>query len=323
MKIISGNDILQNVSVQEMIRAMEHAFHIQKENAFSMPPRSHIESENGVLLIMPCVTDTSFSAKFLSTFPGNKEIGKPTTIASLLLNDARTGEPKALINGTVLTGIRTGALGGVAADYLAREDAASLCIVGAGTQGVFQALSAAAVRPIKDIWVYDSYLPSLLSYADRIHAFRPDLNIHMAASGDEAAAHADMIVTCSTAAAPVFSDDPALFKDKHITAIGSYQPQTRELSRSAVENAVDIRLDTMYALEESGDLIQPMHEGWLSEGSMQPFCDLVAAGKEATSSLRNRQTLFKSVGIGLFDLIAAELILQKADAVGFGVEVAL
>ena len=120
-----------------------------------------------------------------------------------------------------------------------------------------------------------------------------------------------------------FPDDPALFAGKHIVAIGSYQPHTRELPRSAVERAEGVWLDTMFAAEESGDLAIPLSEGWLKRERLQPFCDVVAAGLDAAEPWRTQQTLFKSVGIGLFDLVAAEMIYDLAEQEGLGLEIDL
>ena len=272
---------------------------------------------------MPCFTGKAFSTKLVTVYPHNARYGKPATMACLVLNDMQTGEAKALLNGTYLTGVRTGALGGLSCKYLAKSDAASIGVVGAGMQGMFQVLAASAVRPIRDVWVYDAFPATLNSYADRLHAKRPDLNVHPVSSGAEAAARGDIVITCSTTKDPVFPDDPALFADKHIVAIGSYQPHTRELPRPATENAAGIWLDTMFAAEESGDLAIPLAEGWLKRDRLQPFCDLVAQGTAAAEPWRSRQTLFKSVGIGLFDLVAAEMIYDLAEKEGLGLEVDL
>ena len=322
MRIIN-EEIISQIPIEKVIDSMEQAFLVQHRGAFDQPDRIQLPHGDDVFLLMPCFAGKSFSTKLVTVYPHNAQYGKPATMACLVLNDMRTGEAKALLNGTYITGVRTGALGGLSCKYLAKSDAASLGVVGAGMQGMFQVLAASAVRPIRDVWVYDAFPAALNSYADRLHAKRPDLNVHPVSSGAEAAAKGDIVITCSTTKDPVFPEDPSLFAGKHIVAIGSYQPHTRELSRPAAENAEGIWLDTMFAAEESGDLAIPLAEGWLKRDRLQPFCDVVAAGLDAAEPWRSRQTLFKSVGIGLFDLVAAEMIYDLAEKEGLGLEIDL
>lgn len=322
MRIIN-EEIISQIPIEKVIDSMEQAFLVQHQGAFDQPDRIQLPHGDDVFLLMPCFTKQSFSTKLVTVYPHNAQYGKPATMACLVLNDMQTGEAKALLNGTYLTGVRTGALGGLSCKYLAAENAASVGVVGAGMQGMFQVLAAAAVRPIRDVWVYDSFPATLESYADRLHAKRPDLNVHLAASGEEAAANGDVVITCSTTKEPVFPDDPGLFRGKHIVAIGSYQPHTRELPRCATERAEGIWLDTMFAAQESGDLAIPVSQGWLNPERLQPFCDVVASGVDAAAPWRERQTVFKSVGIGLFDLVAAEMIYGQAEEQGLGLQIDL
>lgn len=322
MRIIN-EEIISRIPVEKIIDSMEHAFQVQHQGAFDQPDRIQLPHGDDVFLLMPCFARESFATKLVTVYPRNPQQGKPATMACVVLNDMQTGEVKALLNGTYLTGVRTGCLGGLSSKYLAAEDASSVGVVGAGMQGLFQVLAAAAVRPIRDVWIYDAFPATLASYADRLHAKRPDLTVHTCASGAEAAAHGDIVITCSTTRDPVFPDDPSLFAGKHIVAIGSYQPHTRELSRAATEQAEGIWLDTMFAAEESGDLAIPLAEGWLKKEKLQPFCDIVAGGLEAAAPWRSRQTLFKSVGIGLFDLIAAEMIYDLAEQQDLGLKIDL
>ena len=190
MRIIN-EEIISQIPIEKVIDSMEQAFLVQHRGAFDQPDRIQLPHGDDVFLRMPCCTQQSLSTKLVTVYPHNAQCGKPATMACLVLNDMRTGEAKALLNGTYLTGVRTGALGGLSCKYLAADTASSVGVVGAGMQGMFQVLAASAVRPIRDVWVYDSFPATLESYADRLHAKRPDLNVHLAASGEEAAAHGD------------------------------------------------------------------------------------------------------------------------------------
>ncbi|MDO4581442.1 MAG: ornithine cyclodeaminase family protein [Bacillota bacterium] len=319
MYIIDEKTMDANISIEEVIDAMEQAFLIQYAGDFEQPDRLQYPHGDDVFLLMPCFSAAAFSTKLVSVYPHNRQYGLPATMATLLLNDMKSGEPLALFNGTYVTAIRTGALGGLSAKLLARDDAHSLAVVGAGTQGLFQALAVCAVRPISDIYVYDAAEAALAAYAARLNAKRPDIRVHIAGGPDQAAAAADVIVACSTAKEPLFGDDAALFAGKHIIAVGSYQPHTRELPKTALANAEGIWLDTTYAAAESGDLAIPLAEGWMKAERYQPFCNIVKQGVAA--EFRQRQTVFKTVGIGLFDLIAADRIYAKVKERGLGLNI--
>ena len=323
MRIINEEVLSKHITMSQVIDSMEQAFLVQQAGLFDQPDRIQLPHGDNVFLLMPCFGQEAFATKLVTVYPGNAKYQKPATMASLVLNDVKTGEPLALINGTYLTAIRTGALGGLSCKYLAAEKAAAVGVVGAGMQGLYQVLAAAAVRPITDVWVYDAYRPTLESYAHRLQAKRPDLRVHLARDGEEAAAQGEIIVACSTSREPVFPDRAELFQGKHIVAVGSYQPHTRELPRAAVEHADGVWLDAMFAAEESGDIAIPLAQGWLPKDQVKPFCQLVAAGEAAAAPWRQRQTLFKTVGIGLWDLIAAQHIYAQAQAEGLGLEIEL
>ena len=221
-----------------------------------------------------------------------------------------SGQPLALINGTTLTGMRTGALGGLSCQYLSPPQSSSLAIIGAGAQGLYQALAAAAVRPIQDLYVYDSFPAAAAAYPQRLAAWRPDIRVHVCQQAQEAAQAADIIICCSTSAVPVLPNDASLFTNKHIVAIGTYEPHKRELPPCVCQQATAIYVDTAYAMEESGDLAIPLQEGWLQATAIREFHRIVCGQDDATP-WQKQTTLFKSVGIGLFDLCAAQAVYTR------------
>ena len=134
MIILTGNDLNKLSDYNELISAIEKAVMIYEENNYTMPLRSHINHRDNTVLLMPCFTDTVFSNKLVSIFPGNKAIGKSVLNGSVILNSAETGEPLALLDGGTLTALRTGAVGGMGVKYITSESVKTLGLAGAGVQ---------------------------------------------------------------------------------------------------------------------------------------------------------------------------------------------
>jgi len=310
MLLIRREHMEEYVTMDEMILAMEEAFQIQEAGSYEMPERMHHTFGDNVALIMPCFMEKEYSVKLLSTCPSNSERNLPTTLATVLLHDAESGELKAILNGTTLTGMRTGALGGLSCKYLSKPSSRKLAIIGAGAQGFYQTLAITAVRDIDEVFVYDANPVTAELYKNKLSTKKPDLQITLCHNAEAAAREADIIVTCTTSAHPVLSNDPSLFEGKHIVAIGTYQPERRELPPVAMANAQQIFVDTLYATEESGDIVIPLQQGWLQPEKITAFSNWMVA-KPRLQQLQQEQTVFKSVGIALFDLVAARTILRK------------
>ena len=322
MLILDEEYLRHHVSMEDMLQAMEEAFHLQASGDFWLPDRLSYPQAKGTFVMMPCFSQKYYSTKLLGTFPDNIRLGKPSINGIMVLYHAQTGEVAALLNAAYLTGLRTGALGGLSAKYLAAEDCESLALLGAGTQGLFQTWAAAAVRPVRDVYVYDPYSESLASFASRLHQYRPDLRVHPMNSAAEAAKAGRLIITCTTSATPVIPDEPSLFAGKHVIAMGSYEPAKRELPPAVLKSAAAVYVDTLFAREESGDLAIPIAEGWQDPNAIEEFCHLVRQGG-AMPELQEQTTLFKCVGMGLFDLYIAQKIYELACASGEGVELSL
>lgn len=310
MLLIRREQMEEYITMEEMIQAMEEAFQIQEAGLYEMPERMHHTFGENVSLIMPCFTESDYSVKLLSTCPGNVARKLPTTLATVLLHDAHSGELLAILNGTALTGMRTGALGGLSSKYLAKPNSRKLAIIGAGAQGYYQTLAITAVRDIEEVLVYDANPRTAELYKEKISAKKPQLQVTLCPRSEVAARAADIIVTCTTSAQPVLANDPSLFEGKHIVAIGTYQPERRELPTAALAHAQGIFLDTLYAAEESGDLVIPLRQGWLQTSQLTAFSNWLTK-KPQKEQLQQQQTVFKAVGIALFDLTAARLIVRK------------
>jgi len=310
MLYISNKDLEKIVVLDDIMDCIEKAFEIYKSKKFQMPDRMHVDREEGTILYMPCFTETVSGTKIVSTFPNNINNGISSIQGTMILNNSKTGEPIAMMDGAMLTAYRTGAVGGVGVRHTTREDCSSVGLVGTGVQGFYQVLYACKARPIKDVYLFDLSKSRLEKFKERLALKLDGVNIHLVDNTIDLVKASDIIITATPAESPVLPDDKELLKGKHVIAIGSYKLAMRELPQSLYEVLDELYIDTEFAAEESGDIIVPVREGWFNGENIkvfgQVFGNLKKPGKEI------RTTLFKSVGMSLFDLLVAEVIYNKA-----------
>lgn len=317
MLILNAEDVERVVTPVEMTAAMEEAFRIYAADDFTMPQRMHIDHHENTLLLMPCISGETLATKLVSFFPGNVAKGHPAIYGTVILNDGLSGEPLALFNGARLTALRTAGVGGVGMLYSAGRTITSAGLIGTGVQGFYQALFACALLPVKELFLYNRSPQSAEAFALRIRERLPGVAVRVAASSRELVASTSLIITATNAGVPVLPDDEELLKGKHVVAIGSYKKDMQEIPQAFFNLIEKVYTDTDHACNETGDLIIPLQKGWLKDEQIVSIASLVT-GKE---KLSGDTTLFKSVGMALFDLVAARLVYSKAREKGVGVEV--
>jgi ornithine cyclodeaminase len=264
------------------------------------------------------------AAKIVSVFPENPERGLPLIHAVVVVVDAETGRPVALMDGTFLTALRTGAASGVATDLLARPDARIAAIFGAGAQARTQLEAVCNVRPIQKAWVYDTSPGAAAAYVeemkDRGQPIPSDISV--ASSPAQAVRDADVICTATTSSAPVFSDAD-LKPGVHINGIGAYTPEMQEIPVETVARAKILVDSRSASLAEAGDLIVPLRSGIISEDSIHGEIGEVASGQIHGRLTDDEVTFFKSVGVAVQDVAVADLALRRAQSLDLGTEIAL
>lgn len=321
MRCLSEADMAAAVSREELIDLMATLMRRSVRGGVVMPPRTHVEHGADTLLLMPCFLPEAFGTKLVTVFPGNAERGRPVVEAVMVLNDPETGAPRAIMNGRALTALRTGAVGGAAVRALTPTDADSLGLVGAGVQGFYQALFAAAARPLTDIHVFDVRTDQAAAFRTRLQAALPDLRVHQAASAAALTEASQIVVTATTSGEPVLPDDRELLQGRHYIGIGSFKPAMREFPQSLFGLVKGIFVDTEHAATESGDLVDPLRHGWIARDQIRPLGGLLGDEPDG-NRFRGRTTLFKSVGMALFDVGAADRIYRNALRLGLGVDLA-
>ncbi|RKD27148.1 ornithine cyclodeaminase [Caminicella sporogenes DSM 14501] len=318
MLYLSKKDIFNLVSFDELIDSIELAFRIYEQKSFQMPDRIHLHYRENTFLYMPCFTEDIIGTKVLTVFPKNTDKNVPVIQGLMLLNDVETGKPIALIDGASLTAFRTGAVGGVGIKHTAKEDCQSVGLVGAGVQGFYQLLFAAKVRDIKKIYIYDIFEDKLISFKEKLLEKLTDVEINIVNNTRELVEKSEIIITTTTSEKPVLPDDEKLLKGKHFIGIGSYKPNMREFPEALFKLLDEVYIDTDFAAEESGDLVIPLEKNWIKREQIKTFGKLLK-----DNDIKSDTTLFKSVGMALFDLVVANVIYSKAAEKGVGQKIIL
>ncbi len=324
--MLSAEDVRRAVPMAEAIEIVKGAFAQLSTGKATVPLRTQlpVEKHGGITLFMPAyLSETdALGAKIVSVFPKNLDRGLPTIFAIVIVVDSETGCPVAIMDGTYLTALRTGAASGAATDFLARRDAKVAAIFGAGAQARTQLLAVCTVRKIETVWVYDVVRERAEAYAAEMKGFGPiPADIRIASSPAEAVREADIICTATTSSSPVFNGED-LKPGVHINAIGSFTPQMQEVDETTIRRANKIVVDFRSAcLAEAGDLIIPMNKGIISEKDIYAEIGEIAAGLKPGRERDDEITYFKSVGNAVQDVSVARRVLEKARELGLGKEV--
>jgi alanine dehydrogenase len=309
------------------IEAMKQAYSALSDGKAEVPLRSRlpVPPHDGLTLFMPAFVNDkksqALAVKVVSIFPQNSQRNLPLIFATVLVLEADTGRPLALLEGSSLTAIRTGAGSGLAIDLLARTESRVAAIFGAGAQGRTQLEAACTVRKIDQVWVYDSDHKRAEAFVSELSGVGPiPSDIRIAKNSEEAVHDADIICTATTSISPVF-DDAKLKPGVHISAIGSYTPEMQEIPAETVGRA-RIVVDSLSAtLAETGDLVIPIRSGLIKTEDITELGEIVLGRKLGRKS-PHEITLFKSVGIAVQDAMAAQVALENAQKLGLGQTIA-
>jgi alanine dehydrogenase len=308
VRVITADNIARTLTYDSLITALRQAFRAD----ITAPVRHHHTiprpGADATLLLMPAWTAASFiGCKIVTVFPNNATAGQPSLYGNYLLMCGETGEPLAIMDGRALTAWRTAAASALAATFLARADASHLVMVGAGTLAPYLIAAHATVRPIERVTLWNRTRRRAEELAAKL--WRLGLTIAVADDLERAVRAAD-IVSCATLAREPMVLGAWLKPGAHVDLVGGFTPDMREADDAALTRArvyVDTRAG---ALQEAGDIVDPIRRGIMAEsdigGDLFELCRGTATGRQVASEI----TLFKSVGSALEDLAAAMLVWQ-------------
>ena len=328
MLVLSRSQVRELVPMPDAIELMKMAFAELSAGRTVSPLRTviPIPEIEGDALFMPAFVPAmdALGLKTVSVFRRNPDKGLPVIHAIVGLVDPGTGEPLAIMDGTYLTALRTGAVSGAAADLLARPDSRVLAAIGAGAQGVTQIAAVCAVRQIERVIAVDVNEPALERLRQLLRGDWPEIEPRLETTTDAAAAvrEADIICTATTSRTPVFRDEHRR-PGTHISAVGAYTPDMQELPAATVARATVVVDAVDAALAEAGDLIIPLRDGLVSREHFARELGMVASGTAPGRVSPEEITLFKSVGNAVQDVVVAKRAVDRARERGLGTEIDL
>jgi ornithine cyclodeaminase/alanine dehydrogenase-like protein (mu-crystallin family) len=312
--LLSLSDLEKALDFASVLAVIEEAFHAERRGGWDTPKRIAARSALGGLLAMPCAggTPASMGAKLVTTFPANTARGQPSVSGLYALFDPDTGVLQAVMDGGYLTLVRTAAVSALATRLLAREDAKSLGVLGAGAQAEFHLRLIATVRPVEQVTVWarkrfraETLVASLRSRDElgRVASWR-------VADDAREAAGCDIVVSATAATEPVLLGR-WLGEGSLVIPIGAHTRTTREIDSETVTRASLLAVETADTLEEAGDLQMAEDE---AGGVVRRVVTLGALLDPTRSRSRDRRAIaiFKSCGVAFEDLAVAALAYRRA-----------
>ncbi len=303
--VLNEHDVERLLTMEECIEAMADVLAELARGGLHQPLRflTRAEGAPGLMGFMPARRggpSPVWSLKEIVIAPDNPKRGLDAHQGAVLLHDGETGELRAILNASPITAIRTAAVSAVATRLLARPDSRRVVILGAGVQGKSHEQAIRVVLPDAEIQVWSR--ASGMSVEDALR-------------------DADVVCTCTSASEPILRRE-WLAPGTHVNAVGSSVPAARELDTATVRDAslfVDRREST---LNEAGDFLMAAREAGLGPDHIKAELGELLIGVHPGRTGDDELTVFKSLGLGVEDLAAAELIVRKAREQGAGVEVA-
>ena len=303
--VLSEHDVERLLTMEECIEAMADVLAELARGGLHQPLRflTRAEGSPGLMGFMPARrggASPTWSLKEIVVAPDNPKRGLDAHQGAVLLHDGDTGELRAILNASPITAIRTAAVSAVATRLLARKGSRRVAILGAGVQGKAHEQALRVVLPEAEIHVW---------------------NRASGESIEDALRDADVVCTCTSAGEPILRRE-WLAPGAHVNAVGSSVPSARELDTATVRDGslfVDRREST---LNESGDFLEAAREAGLGPEHIKAELGELLVGSHPGRTGDDELTVFKSLGLGVEDLAAAELVVRKAREQGVGVEVA-
>ena len=293
---LNEEQVRQHLRMADLIPAMEKALIDFSTGKVTQPVRSVIKVDppGGFLGLMPALTPSGLGLKAVTFYPSNAKRGIPTHMATIFLMDPETGTPLAIMDGRLITEMRTAAVSAAATKLLATPDAKVLAVLGSGVQARSHIETLRLVRAFEEIRVWSPTRERAERFAKEVGA--------TATSAEEAVRGADVIVTVTSSKTPVLRG-AWLKTGCHVNAIGACRPDWRELDDEAMQKAVVFIDSREGALKESGDVI-------LSAAKIYGELGEALSGKLPPRA--NETTIFKSLGMAVEDIAAATLVYRSA-----------
>jgi ornithine cyclodeaminase/alanine dehydrogenase-like protein (mu-crystallin family) len=293
---LDEEQVRKHLRMADLIPAMEKALSDFSAGKVTQPVRQviSVNPPGGFYGIMPALTPDGLGQKIVTFFPPNADKGIPTHMALIVLNDPQTGAPLVVMDGRLITEMRTAAVSAAATKLLAAKNAKVLAILGSGVQARSHSEALRLVRNFQEIRVWGQTKSHANEFAKEIGA--------RVTSAEEAVRDADVVVTATSSKAPVLRG-AWLKRGCHVNAVGACRPDWRELDDDAMRNNVVFVDSREAAMKESGDVIL---------SSAKIHAELGEAFADKIDNRATETTIFKSLGMAVEDIAAALLVYRAA-----------
>ena len=317
---LTEEDVRAVLTMPALMETMEQALAAFSAGDVVQPVRTALEMrERTFFALMPAFDKVHdvLGAKLVSVVPENAARGLATHLASISLFDPATGELRAVMDGRLITEMRTAAVSAISVKYLARRGASRLAILGSGIQARSHVEAMRLVAEFTEIRAWSPTPQHLRTFGEEMGA-----PVRAAASANEAVSGADVVLLATNSVTPAIEDD-WVGEGAHVIAIGACRPSQRELAPELVARGLLVVDSRDAARQESGDVVQGICEGrFPSEHAAIELGDIVA-GRVPGRTGDRQVTVFKSLGLAIEDVAAAGMVWQKAVQSGRGMAVAL
>jgi len=321
--VLNQKEIEKIVSLGNAIREVEDAFSEFAEERVVLPPaigfpidqysgEMHIKS--GYMLKPDIV-----AVKIASSFKKNSEKGLPTVLATILAFDSKTGQVRAIMDGSYITAIRTAAAGAVAAKYLSKNNSETIGIIGCGTQARLQLEAIMKIRKIKKVKVYCRSNASLEKYAKEMNK-KFNIEIKTAESAEEVCKNVDILITTTPSHEPIVKAE-WISKGTHINAIGSDNPKKQELETAVLKKADKIVADRIEQCIKAGEIHHAIERNVMCEKEIYAELGEITSKKKKGRESDKEITIFDSTGVAIQDISVAAFVLKKAIRLNVGLRV--
>ncbi|MEK5067129.1 ornithine cyclodeaminase family protein [Sporosarcina sp. FSL K6-1508] len=310
MDYINDQEIRRLISMSDIIETVE-AYYLQDgEDRSLLPERLFINDGENSALLMPSFYENYYGAKLIGIAPDNVVIGEATLRGIFLLSDRETMKPLVLMDARTITAMRTGAVSGLGMKYLASNKTDTIGIIGTGDQGFSHLQAACVVRPIQRALVYNRSKGRLDSFLEKAKGEFPSIQFEVA-EPETILKEAQLIITTTTSVEPVIPYNGQIdITGKHFAASGSFKSFMQEIPDTIINDADYLFVDSHAAFTECGEMIQAKKFGY-NEDMVPELKSLVQCG--VNENVKDRTTIFKSVGVSIFDILTAKLIYERYD----------
>lgn len=300
------------ITIPEALKAVEEAFRYCGRGLTQMPAKIylHLDKYEGDFRAMPAYIAgmEACGIKWVNVYPRNRRFNLPAVMALVILSDPKTGFPLCIMDATLLTNLRTGAAGGVAAKYLARKDSSVVAMVGCGAQARTQLASLKEFFKIRSVLVWGHKMQYAQTFIEDMHYLK--LDMHPVDTVRACVKDADIVVTATPVRRPIVRS-AWIRPGTHINAIGADAKGKEELQLQLVKRAKVIVDDKKQALH-SGEINVPFSKGLFLEKNIYATLGDIVAGKKKGRTNKNEVTIFDSTGLAVQDVAVANLIYHKA-----------